>query len=133
MAKKTEERPFDQLCSFSKSNSENKIVGRLKVDSSKRHESSVEIDGSRMLSSVIPEIQYIHLLNDKVWLSQFYVFMVYGRCPDKYMEIELSFQDGDGKPHTLGIISEKNKWHSEKFSCKQPHITEISWSFMRIR
>ncbi len=133
MASKTEERTFDQLCSFSKSVSENKITGMLEVDPKKRHESSVEIDGSRSLLSHIPDIRYIHLLNDKVWLSQFYVFMVYGRCPDNYMEIEISFKDGEGNTHTMGIISEKNRWHSEKFSCKQPQITEISWSFMRIR
>lgn len=128
MAYEDAERPADKECSFTKSPTENKITGVLSVYTDRDNEAAITIEGSRMIAPFIPGIQYIHLERDKGILYNYNIH-VYGRCPSEYRNMEMFFKDAEGKVHKLNIVSEREKWHSEKFNSERPDITEITWTF----
>lgn len=121
-------RPVDKECAFTKSSTENKITGVLSVYTDRDNEVAVTIGGSRMLSSNIPGIQYIHLERDKGILYN-YEIHVYGRCPAEYKSMEMFFKDGDSKVHKVTISSDDDKWHNEKYNSQKPDLSEITWTY----
>lgn len=122
------ERPVDKECAFTKSSTENKMTGILSVYTDRDNEVAVTVSGSRMLSSSIPGIHYIHLERDKGILYN-YEIHVYGRCPNEYKNMEMFFKDGEGKVHKVSISSDSDKWHNEKYNSQKPDISEITWTY----
>lgn len=121
-------RQVDRECPFVKNPTENKITGDLTVNTEIDNESCVTIEGNRMIANFIPGIKFIHLKRKKGIIYDYTIY-VYGRCPDKYKKIELTFTDGGGKTHSVHISSNTDKWHTEEIKPEKPVITEITWEF----
>ncbi|WNY22905.1 hypothetical protein MmiHf6_01970 [Methanimicrococcus hongohii] len=129
--KKDEERTVNKECVFKKILTESKITGLLTVDTDHDNESAVIIDGDRMISSIIPGIRHIHLQRDEGIIRD-YIFLVFGKCPDEFDEMEVSFKDSEEKVRKVRIVAKEEKWHSERYSSKKPDITEITWDYKKL-
>lgn len=128
--RKNEDREFNKECPFKKTLEEEKITGHLEVDTDRDNESAVTVNEDSTLF-LIPGVKHIHLRRNKGLVKDYkdYFFLVYGRCPDEFKALTVTFKDGEDKVRDVKITSKKEKWYIEKYTSDKPNISEITWEY----